>query len=178
MGIPTSRNPNTPEGLESRLSVGIHRIPLELPHLTELEPGNIHRTRMDSGRVSALELFQGLPTSREVLSPSEPCLSLYSTKIEFRSPLGGAKPHFLHTFCRGEHRGIYKRSKAVLCPKIGHVGPRCQDGHSCNLAGGPVSSLHRLSKLDTMSTASARHVGKMFFVNVARHGWPATLWLD
>jgi hypothetical protein len=37
-GIPTSRNPNTPEGLESRLSVGIHRIPAELPHSTEPEP--------------------------------------------------------------------------------------------------------------------------------------------
>jgi hypothetical protein len=57
MGILTSQNPDTPEGLESRLSVGIHRIPLELPHLTELEPGNIHRTRMDSGIASTLELL-------------------------------------------------------------------------------------------------------------------------
>jgi hypothetical protein len=37
MGIPTSRDPDTPEGLESRLSVRIHRISVELPHLTELE---------------------------------------------------------------------------------------------------------------------------------------------
>jgi hypothetical protein len=35
MGIPTSRNPDTPEGLEGRLSVGIRRIPVELPHSTE-----------------------------------------------------------------------------------------------------------------------------------------------
>jgi hypothetical protein len=27
-----SRNPNTPEGLESQLSIGIHRIPAELLH--------------------------------------------------------------------------------------------------------------------------------------------------
>jgi hypothetical protein len=37
MGIPTSRNPDTPEGLESRFSVRIHRIPTELSHLIELE---------------------------------------------------------------------------------------------------------------------------------------------
>jgi hypothetical protein len=37
MGIPTSQNPDIPEGLESRLSVRIHRILTELPHSTELE---------------------------------------------------------------------------------------------------------------------------------------------
>jgi hypothetical protein len=49
----------------------------------------------------------------------------------------GAKPHFLHTFCRGEHCGIYRRSKAVLWQKIGHVRPTCQAGQPCNLAGWP-----------------------------------------
>jgi hypothetical protein len=44
MGILTSQNPNTPEGLESRLSVGIHRILSELPHLIELELRKLHRT--------------------------------------------------------------------------------------------------------------------------------------
>jgi hypothetical protein len=42
MGIPTSRDPKTPEGLESQLSVGIHRIPAELLHSTELELGKLH----------------------------------------------------------------------------------------------------------------------------------------
>jgi hypothetical protein len=37
MGIPTSWNPDTPEGVDSQLSVGIHRILVELPHSTELE---------------------------------------------------------------------------------------------------------------------------------------------
>jgi hypothetical protein len=37
VGILTSQNPNTPEGLESRLPVGIHRIPTELPHSNKLE---------------------------------------------------------------------------------------------------------------------------------------------
>jgi hypothetical protein len=37
MGFLTSRDPDTPEGLERRLSVRICRIPAEFPHLTELE---------------------------------------------------------------------------------------------------------------------------------------------
>jgi hypothetical protein len=43
MGIPTSRNLDTPEGPKSWLSVGIHRIPVELPHSTELDLGNLRR---------------------------------------------------------------------------------------------------------------------------------------
>jgi hypothetical protein len=39
MGIPTRQNPDTPEGLEGRLCVGIHRITAELQHSTELELG-------------------------------------------------------------------------------------------------------------------------------------------
>jgi hypothetical protein len=57
VGIPTSRDPDTPEGLESRLSIKICRIPTELPHSTELELRKLRRTRMDSGRDSALELL-------------------------------------------------------------------------------------------------------------------------
>jgi hypothetical protein len=40
MGIPTSWNPDTPKGLEQRLSVGIHRILVEFPHSRKLEPRN------------------------------------------------------------------------------------------------------------------------------------------
>jgi hypothetical protein len=57
MGIPTSQNPRTPEGLESQISVKIHRILAELPHLTELELRKLCRTQTDSGRASALELL-------------------------------------------------------------------------------------------------------------------------
>jgi hypothetical protein len=67
MGIPTSWNPDTPEGLESWLSVGIRRISAELPHSTELEHGNHCRTQTDFGRASTLELLRGLLTSPEVL---------------------------------------------------------------------------------------------------------------
>jgi hypothetical protein len=37
VGILTSRDPDTPEALKSWLSVGIHRILIELPHSTKLE---------------------------------------------------------------------------------------------------------------------------------------------
>jgi hypothetical protein len=42
---------------------------------------------MDSGGASALELLQGLSTSWEVLRPSEPPPSLYSTKNELGSTI-------------------------------------------------------------------------------------------
>jgi hypothetical protein len=81
MGIPTSRNPDTPEGLESRLSVGIHRILEQLPHSTELELKKLRQSQTNSSRASVLELPRGLPTSQEVLRPSESRLSFYSTRM-------------------------------------------------------------------------------------------------
>jgi hypothetical protein len=120
VGIPTSQGPDTPEGLESRLYVRIHRIQAELPHSTKLELRKLRRTRMDSGRASALELLRGLLTSQEVLHSSEPRLSLNSIKIEFlEAHWGGAKPHFLHTFYRGEHRGIYRRRSWCSGQRLG-----------------------------------------------------------
>jgi hypothetical protein len=50
VGIPTSRNPDTPEGLESRLSIRIHRIPVELPYSNELELRKLRQTRTTRGR--------------------------------------------------------------------------------------------------------------------------------
>jgi hypothetical protein len=107
VGILTSRYPDTPEGLESRLFVKIHRIPTELPHSTELELRKLRRTRMDSGRASTLELLRGLPTSQEVLRPSEPHLSLYSTKIEFGSPLGRGLNLTFFTPSIGRSTGVF-----------------------------------------------------------------------
>jgi hypothetical protein len=98
VGIPTSQNPDTPEGLKSWLSIRIRRIPVDLPHSNKLVLGKLHQTQTDFGRASALELLQGLPTSRDVLRPSEPHLSLYSTKNELESTIE-VKPYFLHTFC-------------------------------------------------------------------------------
>jgi hypothetical protein len=81
VGILTSRNPDTPERLESRFSVGIRKIPVELPHSTELELRKLRQIWTDSGSASVLELLRGHPTNQEVLRPSEPRLSLYSTRM-------------------------------------------------------------------------------------------------
>jgi hypothetical protein len=76
--IPTSRDPDTPQGLESLA---------ELPHSTELELGKLYQIRMDSSRASTLKLLRGLLTSREVLQPLEPHLPLYCTKNELGSTI-------------------------------------------------------------------------------------------
>jgi hypothetical protein len=65
VGILTSQNPDTPEGLKSRLSVGIHRILVELPHSTEQELGKLHLTQMDSGRASVPQNLASLSTLQE-----------------------------------------------------------------------------------------------------------------
>jgi hypothetical protein len=57
VGISTSWDLDTPEGLESHLSIEIHRIPVELSHSTELELEKLYRTWMDFGRASTLELL-------------------------------------------------------------------------------------------------------------------------
>jgi hypothetical protein len=44
LSIPTSQNPDTPEGLECQLSIRIRIIPEELPHSTRLELGKLRRT--------------------------------------------------------------------------------------------------------------------------------------
>jgi hypothetical protein len=87
-GIPTSQNLDILEGLESSLCVRNHRIPVELPHMTELELEKLRRTRTDSGKAFALKLLWGPLTSWEVLWPLEPRLSLYYTKNELGSTIG------------------------------------------------------------------------------------------
>jgi hypothetical protein len=57
LGIPTSQDLDTPEGLKSQLSVRIRRIPLELLHSTELELRKLCWIWTDSGRASTLELL-------------------------------------------------------------------------------------------------------------------------
>jgi hypothetical protein len=56
---------------------------------------------MDSGRASALELLREHLTSQKVLRPSEPRLSLYSTKIEFGSLMGGGQNLTFFTLSAG-----------------------------------------------------------------------------
>jgi hypothetical protein len=102
VGIPTKKNLDTPEGLESWLSVKIHGILAELPHSTELELRKLRQTRMDLGRASVLELLRGLLTSREVIQPLEPCLSLSLLyKDSIRKPHGGLNLTFFTLFAGG-----------------------------------------------------------------------------
>jgi hypothetical protein len=65
VGIPTSQDLDTSEGLESWLSIRIHRIPAKIPHLTGLELGKLCRTLTGFDRVSTLELLRGLLISRD-----------------------------------------------------------------------------------------------------------------
>jgi hypothetical protein len=179
MGISTSRDPDTPEGLESWLSVGIHRILTELPHSTELELEKLRQTWMDSSRASMLKLLRGLLRGREVLWPSESRLSLYSTKIEFGSHLGGGgKPHFLHTFSLGSTVVFIGGVRRCSGRRLGVRGPLVRPASHATWPGGQVSSLHRLWALDTLSTASAGHIDKMVFGNAPTLGQSATPWVS
>jgi hypothetical protein len=57
MGILVSQNPDTLEGLLSRLSVEICRILAELPHSTKPDFKKLCQIQMDSSRASTLELL-------------------------------------------------------------------------------------------------------------------------
>jgi hypothetical protein len=92
MGILTRWNPDIPEGRENRLSIKIHRILAQLLHSTEPELGKLHWARMDFDRASTLKLLRGLSTSEKVLRPSEPHLSLYSTRINLGNVLTHGRP--------------------------------------------------------------------------------------
>jgi hypothetical protein len=66
---------------------------------------------MDSGRAFMLELLQGLPTSWEVLQPSEPHIFLYSARTKLESTLEAKLTLFSHFLpggvggiCRGGYR--------------------------------------------------------------------------
>jgi hypothetical protein len=69
-GILTSLNPDTPEGLDQRLSIRIHSGRASALEQTRAEKSC--QTLKDFGRASVLELRGGLPIGREALRPSEP----------------------------------------------------------------------------------------------------------
>jgi hypothetical protein len=77
--------------------------------------------------------------SRQARKSSDPqnLASLFSTKIEFGSPFGGGGLNltFFTLSARGEHHGIYRRSRVVLWLKIGRVRLTYQADRPCNLAG-------------------------------------------
>jgi hypothetical protein len=59
VGIPTSQNPDTREELEQRLSIKIHKIPVELPHSSKLEPINPVRPRRILGELPRSSYEEG-----------------------------------------------------------------------------------------------------------------------
>jgi hypothetical protein len=69
VGIPTSRNPDTLEGIDSQLSVGIRKIPAELLHSTKLELKKLRQTQMDSGRVPRSSYFEDSRQARKSSGP-------------------------------------------------------------------------------------------------------------
>jgi hypothetical protein len=79
---------------------------------------------MDFGRAFALELLIGLLTSREVLHPSEPHLSFYSTRTKLGSTLE-AKLTLSSHFLLGGVGGIYRGVKSFLWVKVVLGGPTC-----------------------------------------------------
>jgi hypothetical protein len=87
VGIPASWNLDTIEGLESRLSIRIHRILAELLHLTELELEKLRRIRTQELLCSSYS--KDSRQARKSYSPQKlTSLSLYSTKNELRSTIG------------------------------------------------------------------------------------------
>jgi hypothetical protein len=114
--------------------MGIHRIPTEFPHSTELELRKLCQTQTDFGRPFTLELLRGLPTSREVLRPSEPHLSL-STLLELNlEALWRPNSHFLP----GGVGGIYRGVKSVHWAKVGLGGPLVRLAGHLGWSGGQV----------------------------------------
>jgi hypothetical protein len=174
VGIPTSRDPNTTEELESRLSAGIRKILAEVPHSTDLELRKLHWTWMDSERASTLELLWGLPTSQEVLRPSEPCLSLYSTKIEFGSPLGGGLNLTFFTLSVGGSTVVFIGGVRRCSSRImGVWGPLVRAADFETWLGDHVYSLHRLSLIGYSSYRLTWTRGENSFWMYART-WPAS----
>jgi hypothetical protein len=171
-GIPTSQNPDTPEGLETRLSVRIHRIPSELPHSTEPELGKLRRTRTDSDRASALELLWGLPTSREVLW-SQNLTSLSALQEWNCEYYRGLNITFFMVSARGSTMVFIGGVRQCCGWRLGVWGPLVRPGGHASWSDSQVSSLHSLWALGTLSTASVGHVDKTIFVNAPTHSWPA-----
>jgi hypothetical protein len=69
VGILISQNPNTPGGLESWLSVRIHRILIELPHSTDYSSENSVEAKQILAELPCSSYEEG---SRQARRPSGP----------------------------------------------------------------------------------------------------------
>jgi hypothetical protein len=93
---------------------------------------------MDFVRAFALELLGGLPKSQEVLRPSEPHLSLYST----RTKLGSTLEAKLTLSTRRNRRVFIGGVKSVLWANVGLRGPLVRTADHLGWLGGQVSWPH------------------------------------
>jgi hypothetical protein len=85
VGIPTSWNPDTPEGLKKTLSVGIHRISAELSHSSKLEPRNPIGPQRIPVELPHSSYEEG---SRQAGRPSGPqCLTTLPTRLRLATIL-------------------------------------------------------------------------------------------
>jgi hypothetical protein len=94
-----------------------------------------------------LELLRGLLTSREVLRPSEPRLSLYFTKIEFGSPLGELNLTFFTLSFRGSMGVFIGGVSQCLSRNWGSGGPLVRSINHLTWPGGQALWQHRLSHI-------------------------------
>jgi hypothetical protein len=87
MGILTSQDPDTPEGLKSWLSVRIHRIPAKLPHSTELELRNSIKPKRILAELPCSSYSEDSRQAGKSSGPQNHA-SLCSTKNELGSTIG------------------------------------------------------------------------------------------
>jgi hypothetical protein len=143
VGIPIRQNPNTPEGLKQRLSVGIHRILAELPHLSKLELRNPIRPRRipvelpcSSGEEGSQQA--GRPSGPQSLAtlPTRLCLAttLRNRDLRVESPKCGV--------CVNFHRygGIYRAMGELH--RLGRGGNSPSGGRAAKLCGWLANEFH------------------------------------
>jgi hypothetical protein len=104
VGIPTSRNPNTPKGLESRLSVRIYKILAELLHSTDqssensVEPERIlaelPRSSYEEGSQQGYEEGSGPQRITTLLTRLQLATTLRMRALQVESPKYGVCSDF------------------------------------------------------------------------------------
>jgi hypothetical protein len=162
-GILTSWNPDTPEGLESRLFVRIHRILVELPHSTELELEKLRQTRADFGRASTARATPRTPNklgSPPTLRISHLSLLYKEWTWEHYTKLNLT---FFTPFARRSKGGIYRGLSQCFGQKWDLGGPLLRSADQLGWPGGQVSWPHWLWALDALCTDLPWHVGKAEF---------------
>jgi hypothetical protein len=120
-----------------------------------------------------LDLLQRLPTSREVLRPSKPRLSLSTLQEWTWEHYRGLNLTLFTLSARGSMVIFIRGWRRCFGQRLGAWGPLVRPTSHATCPGGQVSSLHRLWALDTLITTSSGHIDKTISGNAPTHGWPA-----